>query len=81
MDACITTTPKKTHFYLLFSWKTNPNLRKKSERETSERVIVFLCEFREVICWREGVVTFVTWQGWLDVASSSFCVRVKFCSQ
>lgn len=33
MDACITTTPKgkkkkdkkrKTHFYLIFTWKTNP---------------------------------------------------------
>lgn len=77
MDACITTTAYKTHvfLYFLFSWKTNPVLRKLIEQETCKCVCV--CEFTEMICWWEGVDSLVSSQGVMDmndVAYSVFCV-------
>lgn len=50
-----------------------------SEREACECVIVSC-----VICWWEGVASFVTSQGQLDandVACNALCLRVKLCSQ
>lgn len=69
---------RKQHiFILLSSWKTNPYL---SEREACDCVV---CEFPRVICRWEGVASFVTSQGQLDVndvACNTLCVRVKLCS-
>lgn len=69
----------KTHFYLLFSWKTNPDLERRASKKP---VNVWLCR---VICRWEGVASFVTSQGRLDasdVACNTLCARrVKLCSQ
>lgn len=79
MDACITTKPKK-HIFISYSvGRLNPF--KKAERARNVNVwMIVSC----VICWWEGVASFVTSQGWLDandVACNTLCARVKLCSQ